>query len=100
MKPTWKKTYSGPGYPILPKPPEEIFSCIMKSPVRYILHDDGRSEIEEVRCPRCHHEIDPTTCWCGDLIKGASHEGHQVVPMGCTCHYSKPTDLENPPDLS
>jgi predicted amidophosphoribosyltransferase len=42
-------------------------------------------------CEGCGREIDPTVCWCGDLIEQHNgYEGHPVVPMGCICHYDQP----------
>ena len=38
-----------------------------------------------VRCPGCHHEIDPDICWCGGFMATHGCEGHSPVPMGCDC---------------
>lgn len=49
-----------------------------------------RVEPKRPICPRCQKEIDPEICWCGDYIKQHSaYCGHNPVPMGCTCGYSK-----------
>ena len=46
-------------------------------------------------CPRCKNEIDPDTCWCGDLMKvHGAYDGHLPVPMGCDCGRVKLEDIE------
>jgi hypothetical protein len=50
-------------------------------------------------CSGCGNEIDPDTCWCGDLKEG--HERvmeHPFIPMGCNCYRSdtKPLDFPRP----
>jgi hypothetical protein len=38
------------------------------------------------KCPECKQEIDPDTCWCGDLYESHTvFDGHYFVPMGCDC---------------
>lgn len=54
--------------------------------------DPPDEERPEPTCPRCGHEIDPTTCHCGDAIDGRAHDNHYPVPMGCRCH-EMPIDL-------
>ena len=54
--------------------------------------DRPDEERPEPTCPRCGHEIDPTTCCCGDAIDGRAHDNHYPVPMGCRCH-EMPLDL-------
>jgi hypothetical protein len=49
-------------------------------------------------CPGCKHEIDPTTCWCGDeIVEGRAHDNHHPIPMGCTCGYSDAKPFVQPP---
>lgn len=39
-------------------------------------------------CARCGHEIDETTCYCGDGEEAHPYDvGHSFVPMGCACGY-------------
>jgi hypothetical protein len=42
-------------------------------------------------CTGCGHEVDPELCWCGDEIKkhNPMWDGHNPVPLGCTCGYAK-----------
>ena len=49
---------------------------------------------EPITCPRCHQAIDPDVCYCGDPIKGGSHDCHTPTPMGCRCGYPKETPDE------
>ena len=41
------------------------------------------------RCPKCHQEIDPDVCWCGDMMEPSSHGDHDAIPMGCRCHFAR-----------
>ena len=41
------------------------------------------------RCPKCHQEIDPDVCWCGDMMEPSSHGDHYAIPMGCRCHFAR-----------
>lgn len=43
-------------------------------------------------CPECKQRIDPETCWCGD-DRGALHDGHSFVPMGCRCCMDDPREV-------
>lgn len=49
-------------------------------------------------CPNCGWEIDPTTCHCGERIRGENdyHDNHSPVPMGCTCFYLNPEKHRKP----
>ena len=51
---------------------------------------------EEV-CPNCGNVIDPETCHCGGLISrhNSMNDGHNPVPMGCTCGYDKEKEQEH-----
>ena len=53
-----------------------------------ILKDVVIAEHNYPTCPGCKNEIDEEVCWCGDEIKKhTAHDGHNPVPMGCTCGY-------------
>lgn len=40
-----------------------------------------------ILCPYCKSEIDPDVCHCGTLASEHTvYDGHNAVPMGCTCH--------------
>ena len=43
------------------------------------------------KCGGCGYEIDPDICHCGTAYKDHNPytEGHNFVPMGCQCGYSK-----------
>jgi len=56
-----------------------------------------RPKDEPTICPGCKQEIDPDTCWCGDLMKGHSYDGHSPVPMGCDCGRMTQNILSKPP---
>jgi hypothetical protein len=55
---------------------------------RFLLVNVGEIEAEYTfpTCTGCGNTIDPTTCGCGDPIRGGWHDGHAPVPMGCDCY--------------
>jgi hypothetical protein len=55
---------------------------------RFLLVNVGEIEAEYTfpTCTGCGNTIDPTTCGCGDPIRGGWHDGHAPAPMGCDCY--------------
>ena len=56
---------------------------------RPVMSSDPKGPEVRPRCPKCHQEIDPDVCWCGDMMEPSSHGDHYAIPMGCRCHFAR-----------
>ena len=58
---------------------------------KLLVHAVNAGEIEGYGnrfCFGCERDVDGSTCWCGDAVKGHGFDsGHGAVPMGCVCGY-------------
>ena len=73
-------------------PSQVLFDEALRRARASEMHPDAYEPVLEPDreiCHGCSREIDPTTCGCGEPVRGHGNPmvtGHCVVPLGCDCY--------------